>query len=125
MVMMTREEAVMSQSTTHLDVEFPAPDGLILRGRLSHPDGPGPHQRPEVDADRIGLWGSSYAGGHALVLGATGRRLKAVVAQHFSPYTTEFAKASAAATDFFRGHLASNVSRPVHEDGLSDLVTET
>jgi fermentation-respiration switch protein FrsA (DUF1100 family) len=37
--------------------------------------------RPEVDADRIGLWGSSYVGGHALVLGATDRRLKAVVAQ--------------------------------------------
>ena len=36
---------------------------------------------PTVDADRIGLWGSSYAGGHALVLGATDRRLKAVVAQ--------------------------------------------
>jgi hypothetical protein len=25
---------------------------------------------PAVDADRIGLWGTSYAGGHALVLGA-------------------------------------------------------
>jgi fermentation-respiration switch protein FrsA (DUF1100 family) len=37
--------------------------------------------RPEVDADRIGLWGSSYAGGHALVLGATDRRLRAVVSQ--------------------------------------------
>ncbi|MCE7002529.1 alpha/beta hydrolase [Kibdelosporangium philippinense] len=36
--------------------------------------------RPEVDADRIGLWGTSYSGGHALVLGATDRRLKAVVA---------------------------------------------
>jgi hypothetical protein len=34
-----------------------------------------------VDAKRIGLWGTSYAGGHALVLGATDRRLKAVVAQ--------------------------------------------
>jgi fermentation-respiration switch protein FrsA (DUF1100 family) len=34
-----------------------------------------------VDPDRIGLWGTSYAGGHALVLGATERRLKAVVAQ--------------------------------------------
>ena len=34
-----------------------------------------------MDADRIGLWGTSYAGGHALVLGATDRRLKAVVAQ--------------------------------------------
>jgi len=37
--------------------------------------------RPEVDADRIGVWGTSYAGGHAIVLGATDRRLKAVVAQ--------------------------------------------
>ncbi|HVE22208.1 MAG TPA: alpha/beta fold hydrolase [Acidocella sp.] len=37
--------------------------------------------RPEVDAARIGLWGTSYAGGHALVLGATDRRLRCVVAQ--------------------------------------------
>ncbi|MDF3342174.1 alpha/beta hydrolase [Mycolicibacterium septicum] len=37
--------------------------------------------RPEVDSERIGLWGSSYAGGHAIVLGATDRRLRAVVAQ--------------------------------------------
>ncbi len=36
---------------------------------------------PLVDPDRIGLWGSSYAGGHAIVLGATDRRLRAVVAQ--------------------------------------------
>ena len=34
-----------------------------------------------VDPQRIGLWGTSYAGGHAIVLGATDRRLKAVVAQ--------------------------------------------
>jgi len=36
---------------------------------------------PNVDPDRIGLWGTSYAGGHAIVLGATERRLKAVVSQ--------------------------------------------
>ncbi|MGZ4583000.1 MAG: alpha/beta hydrolase [Mycobacterium sp.] len=36
---------------------------------------------PAVDADRVGLWGTSYAGGHAIVLGATDRRLRAVVAQ--------------------------------------------
>ena len=36
---------------------------------------------PFVDPHRIGLWGSSYAGGHAIVLGATDRRLRAVVAQ--------------------------------------------
>jgi fermentation-respiration switch protein FrsA (DUF1100 family) len=34
-----------------------------------------------VDAKRIGLWGTSYAGGHAIVLGATERRLRCVVAQ--------------------------------------------
>jgi uncharacterized protein len=38
-------------------------------------------RRPEVDRTRIGLRGSSYAGGHALVLGATDRRLRCVVAQ--------------------------------------------
>jgi hypothetical protein len=37
--------------------------------------------RPEVDPLRIGLWGTSYAGGHAIVLGATDRRLRCVVAQ--------------------------------------------
>lgn len=35
----------------------------------------------EVDARRIGLWGTSYAGGHAIVLGATERRLRAIVSQ--------------------------------------------
>jgi uncharacterized protein len=37
--------------------------------------------QPEVDAAQIGLWGTSYAGGHAIVLAATDRRLRAVVAQ--------------------------------------------
>jgi len=37
--------------------------------------------QPFVDPARIGLWGSSYAGGHAIVVGATDRRLRAVVAQ--------------------------------------------
>jgi uncharacterized protein len=36
---------------------------------------------PEVDADRIGVWGTSYAGGHVLVLAANDRRIRAVVAQ--------------------------------------------
>jgi fermentation-respiration switch protein FrsA (DUF1100 family) len=38
-------------------------------------------QRPEVDADRIGVWGSSYSGGHVLHLAAFDRRIKAAVAQ--------------------------------------------
>ncbi len=36
--------------------------------------------RPEVDRDRIGLWGSSYSGGAVLVLGAIDERVRAVVA---------------------------------------------
>src|ERR687886_952595 len=37
--------------------------------------------RPEVDRERIGVWGSSYSGGHVLVVGAIDRRLRCVVAQ--------------------------------------------
>jgi hypothetical protein len=35
----------------------------------------------EVDPARIGVWGTSYSGGHAIFLGAYDRRIKAVVAQ--------------------------------------------
>jgi uncharacterized protein len=35
----------------------------------------------EVDAGRIGVWGSSYSGGHVLVVAAIDRRVKAVVSQ--------------------------------------------
>src|SRR6266542_2445351 len=37
--------------------------------------------RPELDRERIGVWGSSYSGGHVLVIGAIDRRVKCVVAQ--------------------------------------------
>jgi fermentation-respiration switch protein FrsA (DUF1100 family) len=37
--------------------------------------------RPEVDPNRIGIWGSSYSGGHVLVVGAIDRRVKCVVSQ--------------------------------------------
>ena len=36
---------------------------------------------PETDAGRIGIWGSSYSGGHVMVVGALDRRVKCVVAQ--------------------------------------------
>src|SRR6266702_1793232 len=36
---------------------------------------------PGIDRDRIGVWGSSYSGGHALVLGAIDRRIRCVVSQ--------------------------------------------
>jgi len=38
-------------------------------------------RRPEIDPARIGVWGTSYSGGHALMLGALDRRVRAVVAQ--------------------------------------------
>lgn len=38
-------------------------------------------QRPEVDRERVGIWGSSYSGGHVLHLAAFDRRIKAAVAQ--------------------------------------------
>jgi uncharacterized protein len=37
--------------------------------------------RSEVAADRIGVWGTSYSGGHVLVLGAIDKRVRCVVAQ--------------------------------------------
>ena len=35
---------------------------------------------PEVDSNRIGLWGISYSGAHSMVVAATDNRVKAVVA---------------------------------------------
>ncbi|RVX72007.1 hypothetical protein B0A52_04605 [Exophiala mesophila] len=37
--------------------------------------------RPEVDADRIGIWGTSYSGGHVLTVAAIDRRVKVVLSQ--------------------------------------------
>ncbi|MBP8926026.1 MAG: alpha/beta fold hydrolase [Pseudomonadales bacterium] len=36
--------------------------------------------RPEVDAKRVGIWGSSFSGGEVLVVGACDRRVAAVIA---------------------------------------------
>jgi uncharacterized protein len=38
-------------------------------------------QRPEVDPNRIGVWGSSYSGAHVLHLAAFDKRIKAAVSQ--------------------------------------------
>ena len=37
--------------------------------------------RDDVDADRIGIWGSSYSGAHVLVVAAIDRRVRCVVSQ--------------------------------------------
>src|SRR5690348_6577659 len=36
-------------------------------------------RQPQIDRDRIGVWGSSYSGGHAIVVGAIDRRVKCIV----------------------------------------------
>ena len=38
-------------------------------------------RQPGVDPERIGLWGSSYSGGHAVFIGAFDPRVKVIVAQ--------------------------------------------
>ena len=35
--------------------------------------------RPDIDADRIGVWGISYSGGHVLILGVIDPRVKVIV----------------------------------------------
>ena len=37
--------------------------------------------RDDIDATKIGIWGSSYSGGHVLRVGAIDRRVKAVLSQ--------------------------------------------
>lgn len=37
--------------------------------------------RPEVDSGRIGIWGTSYSGGHVLEVAAHDRRVRCVVSQ--------------------------------------------
>ncbi len=36
---------------------------------------------PGIDGDRLGIWGTSYAGGHVLTVGALDRRVRCVVSQ--------------------------------------------
>ncbi|MBV8774432.1 MAG: alpha/beta hydrolase [Deltaproteobacteria bacterium] len=38
-------------------------------------------RQPKINREQIGVWGSSYSGGHVLVLGAIDRRIKCVVSQ--------------------------------------------
>ena len=37
--------------------------------------------RSDVNKDKIGVWGSSYSGGHALHVGAVDKRVKVVLCQ--------------------------------------------
>jgi fermentation-respiration switch protein FrsA (DUF1100 family) len=57
----------------------------------------------EVDKDRIGIWGTSYTGGHVLIVGAIDKRVKCVVSQ--VPVVSG----------------SRNINRAVREDSIPEL----
>ena len=73
----------------------------------------------EVDADRIGLWGTSYAGGHVLHLAAFDRRIKAVVAQvpTINPVKQILHRSGTDGLEQFMGMLASDRAQRF-QDGI-------
>ena len=74
----------------------------------------------QVDADRIGLWGSSYGGGHVAYMAAHDSRVKAVVAQVGAqqPADATIAAGRARALARARGELGAI---PPREDGVPGL----
>ena len=64
--------------------------------------------REDIDSSKIGVWGYSYSGGHALYLGAVDRRIKAVIAT--APFTT--------------GETVSNNTRSDFEDLLDEMFAQ-
>ena len=49
--------------------------------------------RPEIDPDRVVIWGTSFGGGHALAVAAEDHQVAAVIAQ--CPFTNGFASTAA------------------------------
>ena len=68
---------------------------------------------PETDAQRIGVWGSSYSGGHVIVLGAIDRRIKCVVSQ------VPLISGRRIARRLIRPDLMADVERMCAEDRLN------
>ncbi len=60
---------------------------------------------PEVDKNRIGIWGTSYTGGHVLIVAAIDKRVKCVVSQ--VPVVSG----------------ARNIHRAVREDFIPELLS--
>jgi len=80
--------------------------------------------REEVDANRIGVWGTSYSGGHVTFLGAYDRRIKAVVAQVpvSDVWNTYFESMPAEQRNGFLGWLAQNRADQV-ANGKTNYIT--
>lgn len=78
---------------------------------------------PSVDDRRIGIWGSSYGAGHAIVTAATDDRIRCVVAQvgaYLAPGGDDLpARARARAVDKARGRLEPRVPQGI--DGFPGL----
>jgi uncharacterized protein len=62
--------------------------------------------QPEIDSHRIGVWGSSYSGGQALIIGALDERVRAVVAN--VPFVGRPREVATAGADAF-ARLAARV----------------
>jgi dipeptidyl aminopeptidase/acylaminoacyl peptidase len=75
---------------------------------------------PQVDPERIGLWGSSYGGGHVVFMAAHDPRVKAVVSQVGAqqPVQMTIATGRARATARARGEIGPI---PPVEDGVPGL----
>jgi len=67
-------------------------------------------RRREVNADRIGVWGSSYSGGHVLEIAAYDRRIKCVVAQ------VPTISGSAQSIRRFSGQTRADMQKRFHAD---------
>lgn len=74
----------------------------------------------QIDADRIGLWGSSYGGGHVAYMAAHDPRVKAIVAQVGAqqPPSGTLSHARARAVAEARGEIGPI---PPAEDGVAGL----
>ncbi|KAE8143880.1 Alpha/Beta hydrolase protein [Aspergillus pseudotamarii] len=69
--------------------------------------------RADVDPDRIGIWGSSYSGGHVLWVGAVDRRVKVVLSH------VPFADGWANMNRLIRSDMMEGVNKMFQEDRLA------
>lgn len=65
--------------------------------------------RPDIDATRLGLWGTSYSGGLAIIAGALDRRVRCVVSQ--VPFLHGLRTLALTRSDEERRQLAALVER--------------
>jgi fermentation-respiration switch protein FrsA (DUF1100 family) len=75
-------------------------------------------ERPEVDADRLAVWGTSYSGGQVVVLGAVDQRVKAVVSNvPFTGYPGVDYESALGSFDAIREELFDESGRGLADKG--------